>query len=134
MTNEILIGLSIIVNVLVGVILYNQIKSQKALIEQYKGYVEAVNPEKIIKLHDRQIELITSLNNQSQSQLKQQIFELGWFAVHQLTIFERSAKSVNDPNFFYSTNATIQRNMPNCVNVLTEIKRQYDSHLNTPNA
>lgn len=133
MNNQWLEIVSIATTIIVGIILARQIKSQKQLIEQYKGYVEAVNPEKVIALHNRQIELITSLNNQTQQELKQQVFELGWYVNHILARNEASVKSINDPTFFYSSADVIGRNMPNCISVLADIRIQYDRQWNTPN-
>ena len=132
-TESVLTIISYFVTAVTGVILWRQISSQKELIIQYKGYIEAVNPEKVIALHKRQIELITSLNNQTQQQLKEQVFELGWYVTHILSNNEKAVKSINDPNFFYSSDSVIGENMPHCISVLADIRQQYNRQLKTPN-
>ncbi len=111
---------SIATTIIVGIILAKQIKSQKQLIEQYKGYIEAVNPEKVITLHERQISQIESINSKTIEELRTQVLELGLYANHIIHSYERTAKNLNEPDLFNRI-AVINRNMPNCAAVLEKI-------------
>jgi hypothetical protein len=122
---------SIVTTIIVGLILARQIKSQRQLIEQYKGYVEAVNPEKVIKLHERQIEQLNEVNTKIVSQLQTQIIELGTYVDHTLNGYQKIANGFPDEPGLFNRSAVINLNMPSCSGVLASIHEYRKS--NTPN-
>jgi hypothetical protein len=130
-TNLILSIISIVTTFIVGVILYRQIKSQTALINHYKGFAEAIQPDKIITLHKRQIEQLQDLTDNNIKELQAQVIELGYYVDHILTLNENSAKSMNQPELFVRQ-AVIDMTMPKCANILNKIHNIRQS--NVPNA
>lgn len=110
------------VQLIVGGILLQQIKSQKQIINNYKGLVEATNPEKIITLHNREIEQLVQTYSSDKELLNTQIFELSNYVAHMIGIWERGAKELNDPNLFNQT-AFINLNMPHCSQIIHDMQQ-----------
>lgn len=113
---------SIITTSIVGVILYRQTKAQTVLINHYKGFAEAIQPDKIITLHKRQIEQLQETTDNDIKELQTQVIELGNYVDFILTDKEWMAKSINLPELF-NRQAHINRNMPSCSGVLDKIQR-----------
>lgn len=113
---------SIITTSIVGVILYRQTKAQTVLINHYKGFAEAIQPDKIITLHNRQIEQLQETTDNDIKELQTQVIELGNYVDFILTDKEWMAKSINQPELF-NRQAYINRNMPSCSGVLDRIQR-----------
>lgn len=120
---EILTGVSIIATAIVGIILSRQIKSQKEIIEKYKGLVEATSPDKIIALHDREIDKIKTLMDSDIKELRTQVIEMGSYIDYDLNKMEEMAKSINQPEIFDRSARVgiINRQMPHCVAILDSI-------------
>lgn len=113
------------VQLIVGGILLQQIRTQKQIISEYKNLLDAKDPSKIIQLHDRQIEQIQNITSTDIDLLNKQVFELANYTAHMIYVWERSAKSIGEPNLFNET-AFINLNMPHCsgvINKLREIRR-----------
>ncbi len=113
--------ISIIATVIVGVILSKQIKTQKEIINGYKGLVDSVNPDKIIKLHDREIDKIKADMSFDINELKTQIFELATFADEIIEGFQDILKTAKVEEDFRK--ASIEESMPHCRKLLEEIKQ-----------
>lgn len=116
--------LSVIANVFVGIILYRQIKSQKAVIENYKGYVEAVNPDKIIALHNKELEQLKKITDFDKDQLIKQVLELGIYVDNYLT----HLYSFDTPDSI-DRETHVNRNMPNSAKLLKGIHNHFASKI-----
>src|SRR5574340_1011085 len=81
---------TLITNIIIGIILHRQIKSQKELLRGYKDFISAIDPDKIIKLHDRHIEQINSVNYNNTSILKKQLQETAQYCKHVLKIMSQN--------------------------------------------
>ena len=102
--------------------MYRQTKAQTVLINHYKGFAEAIQPDKIITLHKRQIEQLQETTDNDIKELQTQVIELGNYVDFILTDKEGMAKSINQPELF-NRQAHINRNMPSCSGVLDRIQR-----------
>ena len=119
-TNEILTLVSIVATAFVGVILSRQIKSQKALIRQYEGYMNAINPEKVTALHDRIVEQLTQANEFDKKQLETQLLELAIYVDYYLTgLYKTHFPDTPDRK------THIIRNMPHCEELLNRVHEYY---------
>jgi 5-bromo-4-chloroindolyl phosphate hydrolysis protein len=103
---------TLITNIVIGVILHRQIKSQKELLSGYKDFISAIDPDKIIKLHDRHIEQINSVNYNDISVLKKQLQETAHYCKHVLKIMSQNPE--------FNREAFINRILPNCKDMLQE--------------
>ncbi len=121
--------ISIVTTSIVGRILYKQIKSQTDLINHYKGYAEAIDPKKIIALHDQEVTKLQKLTTDDIRELKTQLVEMGWYVDNRMTDREISAKQ---NNYSFDRQSEIREYMPRCINVLNVIREHRQS--NTPNA
>jgi hypothetical protein len=124
MTNaEIFTLISIGTTVIVGIILRQQIRSQKQIIDKYKGFVEATDPDKIITLHKREVEKIEQGMKADINELKTQVIELAQYVNYILDDYARMAKNIGQPELFTDNDraALINRNMPHCAGVLDKI-------------
>lgn len=130
-TSLILSIISIVTTSIVGIILYRQIQAQTVLINHYKGFAEAIQPDKIITLHKRQIEQLQEITNNDIKELQTQVIELANYVNHSLTQLEWTAKSINEPHLF-NRQSVINMHMPNSSRVLNKIQEFNQS--NTPNA
>ena len=122
---------SIVTTSIVGIILYRQIQAQTVLINHYKGFAEAVQPDKIITLHKRQIEQLQETTDNDIKKLQTQVIELGNYVDFVITDKEWVDKSINQPDLF-NRQAHINRNLPSCSGVLDSIQKFNQSK--TPNA
>lgn len=122
----VLILISIGTTIWVKIILKKQIKSQNAIIESYKGLVDATNPDKIIALHEKEIAQIKRMADGDIELLKTQVIELGRVVTHQIEEFERWARNIGQPELFNRI-TYINNNMPHCsrvINVILELNQQ----------
>ena len=122
MTETIQTIIIVVVQLIVGYILSKQIKSQKEIISNYKGLVEATNPEKIVTLFDKRMELQEKLHSADRELIDNQIFELSNFAVHMIAIWKREAEDMNNPEFF-NEDSFINKNMPHCSGIIRDMQQ-----------
>lgn len=125
-----------IITGIVGVILSRQIKSQKEIINHYKGLVEALDPNRIIRLKEAEIDQLKRLADNDINKLRTEAFELGNYVDFILTTYEKTAKAYDKPEMFIRQ-SVIDMNMPSCTNILNEIHRinqSRPSSSNTPKA
>ncbi len=127
MTIEIQTTVIVITNIIVGVILWQQIRSQKSLIKKYKGYVEALSPDKIIALHDKEVEQLKKTYSFDEQQLKTQLLELAIYVDYHLTDLYKT-----DTDFSIDRQTHINRNVPHCSKLLQSVNDYMKSK--TPNA
>ena len=80
---------SLILNAIVGVILFKQIESQKQIIGIYKDYVSAVDPSKIVALQKEEVERIKKLASDDLNELKTQVQQLAIVAANNIELMER---------------------------------------------
>ena len=114
----------IVANIIIGGILLQQIRSQKQIINRYKGLMEATNPDKIITFQKREIEQLTNITSTDIQELKIQIYQLASFTVHCIEQFEKNNKALaylGKPESFNQV-VWINLNMPNCSKVINEIQ------------
>jgi hypothetical protein len=125
--------LIIVSNVIVGIILFAQIKSQKEIINNYKGLVEATNPDKIIALQKREVEQLITISSNDKTILQNQLFELANYALYQIENYEWLSNHVDfqNPEVFFNTVEYINEKFPasgSIVNKLWELRqKQVDS-------
>lgn len=111
---------NILANIIVGFILLKQIKAQKEIIHAYKGLVEATNPDKIILLHEREVNKIKETLSLDIKVLETQIIELGNFADKSLEVFKQQHAAIG--KIFYREDS-ISINMPHCSSILSQINQ-----------
>ena len=119
--------IAVIANVFVGIILYRQIKSQKEVIENYKGYVDAINPDKIIALHNKEIEQLKKITDFDHEQLTTQLLELAIYVENHLT---RIYSTYTPDSIDRETH--INRNIPHCAKLIQGLHDYFESK--TPKA
>jgi hypothetical protein len=105
-------GIPTIAIIWVGYILKEQIKSQTSIIEKYKGLVEATSPDKIISLHNQEVEVLKRLANNNIDNLRTQISEMANYVSQDLLRDERAAKSIGEPDLM-NIDAMVNKFMPN---------------------
>lgn len=121
MSTELLfIIISMVVNSLVGVILFRQIKSQKEIIESYKGLMEATDPSKIVLLQKEEVEKIKRVASNDIAELKLQVQQLANVAAHSIEMMENHETNHKNTKFSigFNRNTWINMYLPNCGAVL----------------
>ena len=125
-TTLIISALSIVTTSVVGIFLYRQIKSQTELINHYKGYVEAIDPKRIITLHEQELTKLQQLTSDNIREVKTQLVEMGWYVDNILTDRELSYKQ---SNYQFDRQSEIREYMPQCINVLNVIREHRQSKI-----
>lgn len=82
MTPELQTLVIVVVNILIGIILIRQIRSQKQVINIYKDLISAVSPEKIVALQKREVEQLNNIYSTDIKDLNIQTYQLARFVVH----------------------------------------------------
>lgn len=107
--------LNILVTVIVGVILRNQIKSQKSIIDSYKDFVSVIDPKIVLGLKEEEINQI-KLNTSNDIQvLQKQISELSFYVNHIISHGEESSKEIG---ITFDRDSFIRDVLPSCRNLL----------------
>lgn len=111
---------SIATNIIVGVILSRQIKSQKQIIEGYKGLVEATDPIKIVLLQKEEVKKIKDSASNDIAELKTQVQQLANVVAHNIEIMERYENFHKEDVYSLGFNRLtwINTNTPNCGSIL----------------
>jgi hypothetical protein len=89
--------------------LKKEIKTQKSIFEQYKGLVEATSPEKIIALHNQEIEQIQNIADADEKLLQDWAYELGVYVEYIVTTSGEHTKEWGDFDYSYRV---IKTNFP----------------------
>ena len=110
----------------VGFVLKREISSYKSINEAYKSLVEATNPDKIVALQKREIELMEKASADNIDKLKTQVIELARYVSYGLVKLENMAKSVNED---IDIQIIINRNMPNSIKALDVLIPYYRKEL-----
>jgi hypothetical protein len=110
----------VLTNIIIGVILKRQIKSQSEIINHYKGLVKATDPTKMIMLHEKEVQKITESMNSNIQELRSQVIELGNYTDEILNQYERIAKSIGEPELF-NRDLVVLNNLPSCRGLLSKI-------------
>jgi hypothetical protein len=108
-------ALNILVTIVVGIILRNQIKSQKAIIDSYKDFVSAINPLVALQLKDAEIEQVKKNMSNDIQTLQKQVSELALYANH---IIEYTEKTSKDVNYGFDRDSFISNTLPSCRTIL----------------
>ena len=112
----------VVTNIIVGYILWRQIKSQSEIIDKYKGLVESINPDKIISLHQRELEQLNKITTTDITQLQSQVNELSYFVVHALHVTFKESDDFNEEAF-------INRIMPHSIEPIKKSKEIYHANI-----
>lgn len=114
-------GVPTIAILIVGLILANQIRSQKTLLSKYKEYIEAVNPEKIIALHKREVEQLEATLTNDIKTLRGQVIQMAYYIDHDISHLEQMASTLDDPDIF-NRDSHINRNLSDCAGILQKVR------------
>ena len=108
-------GIPTIAIIYVGFVLKKEIYSYKSINESYKSLVDATNPDKIVALQKREVELMEKNSAETIDKLKIQVIELAKYAAYDLVKLEEMARSIKHD---LDIQVIINRNMPNSIKVL----------------
>ena len=111
---------SLILNAIVGVILFKQIESQKQIIGIYKDYVSAVDPSKIVALQKEEVERIKKLASDDLNELKTQVQQLANVAANNIELMERhdTMTKKTEHNLGFNKLTWINTYIPNCGKII----------------
>jgi len=115
------------VQLIVGGILLQQIRSQKQVINAFKKVVDSA--ENIIALHNREIEQLKKVTDFDKEQLKTIALELGIYVDYYLTDLYKMGEHY-DTKDTIDRKTHIDRNMPHCSTFLQSIHHHF--HAKTP--
>lgn len=121
--------LTLVAVVAVGFILKNQIKSQSDLLNHYKNYVQSIDPSKLMSLKNAEMEQLKINSSITESDLKDQLYEMANYIDSLLTMLENSAKYIEGSDF--KKKNIIEKYLPKSNRLLEEIHTKFHS---TPNA
>ena len=110
------IVVNIVVTIIVGVVLREQIKSQKSMIDNYKGFVEAIDPKKALALKDEEIEQIKKNMSNDILTLQNQVSELSSYVNH---IIDYGESISEEADYNFDRDAFITNNLPSCRSILS---------------
>lgn len=113
---NILTLVNIIVITVVGIILRNQVSTQKTIITNYKDYITSIDPKKVLSLKDDEIMQIKKNYSNNIEILQKQVYELSNYTNYVLNHFESVSNDIGEPKEF-DKEAVINNNMPNCRNL-----------------
>ena len=124
-------GIPTVAIIYVGFVLKKEISSYKSINEAYKSLVDATNPDKIVALQKREIELMEKNSADTIDKLKTQVIELAKYAAYDLVKLEIMAKSINED---LNIQIIVNRNMPNSIKVLDVAIAYYRKELALKNS
>ena len=107
--------INIIVTVIVGCVLGNQIKSQKSIINSYKDFATVIDPKKALLLKDEEIKQIKKNLSNNINTLQNQNSELSFYVNHIIEYLENTSKEINTS---FDRDSFILDNLPSCKNIL----------------
>jgi len=115
-------GVPTIAIIYVGFVLKKEISSYKSINDSYKSLVDATNPDKIVALQKREVELMEKNSADTIDKLRTQVIELAKYVAYDLVKLEETAKSIK---YDLDIQVIINRNMPNSVRVLDVVIDYY---------
>jgi hypothetical protein len=110
---------NIIVTIVVGVILRNQIISQKTIIDKYKDFVSVIDPKTVLSLKDEEIQQIKKNMSNDIQTLQNQNSELSFYVNHIINYLEETTKEVD---IKFDRDAFISDTLPSCRSLLNNQK------------
>lgn len=110
---------NIIVTIVVGIILKNQIISQKSIIDSYKDFVSAIDPKTALSLKDAEIEQIKKNMSNDILTLQKQVSELSFYVNHIIEYGEETSKEIA---LDFDRDSFITNNLPSCRTILDSYK------------
>ena len=120
----IIIIVNIIANVVVGVILSRQIRSQNKIIKHYKNLVAAYDIQYLKSLHEAEKQALSSISTFTIEQLQVQVSELAHFTHNSIIVFNMQHRGIGKP---FDKDYLIDARLPHCKKVLSEIQEQEGS-------
>lgn len=103
--------INFITTIIVGVVLSTQIKSQKSILDSYKDFVSAINPNVALQLKDIEIEQTKKNMSNDIQILQKQVSELSYYVNHVIEYAETTNKEID---FNFDRDSFITNNLPSC--------------------